>query len=304
MATSSTGGSRAIEVLHGANAIHGLGASGGIINLITRSRRTLWSRASAPTARSRPRVQRERRLRRQLQFSNRFGNADVLASLTSAIGHFLRRERRRDRRRQHARRHDGLANAERVSENRYDWEEQRIELTFNRYDIEGNNDWISVPASRRGNSEHRGQGTHPWRRRSQQGHKHRLDLHQRRLPRPKPARAGIQPGSRIDLRRGNRADRDVPGSGARSEPHRPVAEQLGKGRPEVTLAKDKIAGLPLSLVYGVDVLVDETWQSLIRTGRSWVPKSRYENYAPFLQAEFTGIDRLTVTAGIRQANPG
>jgi iron complex outermembrane receptor protein len=31
----------------------------------------------------------------------------------------------------------------------------------------------------------------------------------------------------------------------------------------------------------------------------WVPKSRYENYAPFLQAEFTGIERLTATAGIR-----
>jgi iron complex outermembrane receptor protein len=31
----------------------------------------------------------------------------------------------------------------------------------------------------------------------------------------------------------------------------------------------------------------------------WVPKSTYENYAPFLQAEFTGIDNLTVTGGVR-----
>ena len=29
----------------------------------------------------------------------------------------------------------------------YDWEESRVELTFNRYDIKGNNDWISVPGS-------------------------------------------------------------------------------------------------------------------------------------------------------------
>ncbi len=38
---------------------------------------------------------------------------------------------------------------------------------------------------------------------------------------------------------------------------------------------------------------------LIQTGRSWVPKSRYENYAPFLQVDYIGIDRLTVTGGVR-----
>jgi iron complex outermembrane receptor protein len=65
------------------------------------------------------------------------------------------------------------------------------------------------------------------------------------------------------------------------------------------LSKDQLASLPLNVVYGFDVLVDETWQSLIATGRSWVPKSRSENYAPFLQSEFTGVDRLVVTAGIR-----
>jgi iron complex outermembrane receptor protein len=52
-------------------------------------------------------------------------------------------------------------------------------------------------------------------------------------------------------------------------------------------------------VYGLDVIRDETWQSLIQTGRVWVPKSTYENYAPFLQAEFVGIDDLTVTGGVR-----
>src|SRR5690606_18489773 len=68
---------------------------------------------------------------------------------------------------------------------------------------------------------------------------------------------------------------------------------------KVTLSRQDVAGLPVSLVYGFDVLVDETWQSLILTGRSWVPKSRYENYAPFLQIDYTGIDRLTVTGGVR-----
>jgi iron complex outermembrane receptor protein len=31
----------------------------------------------------------------------------------------------------------------------------------------------------------------------------------------------------------------------------------------------------------------------------WVPKSTYENYAPFLQLELTAIDNLTVTGGVR-----
>jgi iron complex outermembrane recepter protein len=57
--------------------------------------------------------------------------------------------------------------------------------------------------------------------------------------------------------------------------------------------------LPVSLVYGFDVLVDTTWQSLIQTGRSWVPESKSENYAPFLQADFTGVDNLTITGGVR-----
>src|SRR6185503_18579417 len=74
------------------------------------------------------------------------------------------------------------------------------------------------------------------------------------------------------------------------------SEKLGL---KLTLSKDQLAGLPLNLVYGLDVLVDETWQSLIQTGRTWVPKSRYENYAPFLQAEFTGINRLIVSTGVR-----
>jgi outer membrane receptor protein involved in Fe transport len=74
------------------------------------------------------------------------------------------------------------------------------------------------------------------------------------------------------------------------------SEKLGL---KLTLNKEQMAGLPFNFVYGLDMLVDETWQSLIRTGRTWVPKSRYENYAPFLQTEFTGVDRLLVTAGVR-----
>lgn len=68
---------------------------------------------------------------------------------------------------------------------------------------------------------------------------------------------------------------------------------------KVTLAKEQLAGSPINLVYGIDFLNDNTYQELVQTGRKWVPETDYENIAPYLQAEFTGIDRLTVTAGVR-----
>ncbi|HSX83969.1 MAG TPA: TonB-dependent receptor, partial [Cellvibrio sp.] len=68
---------------------------------------------------------------------------------------------------------------------------------------------------------------------------------------------------------------------------------------KLTLVKNELANLPVNLIYGVDLLQDETWQELIQTGRAWVPPSHYENYAPYLQAEFTGIDKLTLTTGVR-----
>ena len=68
---------------------------------------------------------------------------------------------------------------------------------------------------------------------------------------------------------------------------------------KVTLAKQQIAGLPVDLVYGIDFLEDETWQALIQTGRSWVPATEYQNYAPFVQVEYTGIENLHVVGGIR-----
>ncbi|MET0535760.1 MAG: TonB-dependent receptor, partial [Steroidobacter sp.] len=182
----------------------------------------------------------------------------------------------------------------------YNWDDQRVELTFNRYDVESNHDWISVPGNVAANfptTAVRGQ-----------------------IPgegaRNKVTNISLAYTNDVWLGQSLRAQlfsQDLESTyGAEIEPIATFQDPLlgpnlidqsqnssEKVGVKVTLAKDDIAGLPLGLVYGFDVLRDETWQSLIRTDRMWVPKSRYENYAPFLQAEFTGVDRLTVTAGIR-----
>jgi iron complex outermembrane receptor protein len=57
--------------------------------------------------------------------------------------------------------------------------------------------------------------------------------------------------------------------------------------------------LPISLVYGFDILQDQTWQALVQTGRTWVPETQYINYAPYAQVEYSGITALNITAGVR-----
>lgn len=61
----------------------------------------------------------------------------------------------------------------------------------------------------------------------------------------------------------------------------------------------EVADSPVDVIFGVDVLTDETHQSLIQTGRDWVPLAKYNNVAPFVQldAEIAGF--LTLAGGVR-----
>jgi iron complex outermembrane receptor protein len=291
-----------VEVLHGANAIHGLGASGGIINLITRRpSETLQQSVNVDGTFQTHNIGESGDYGIAYSISNRFGNADVLASLSlrdsgisyDANGKVIGADNTQG---------DTMDSKSRNAflKTGYEWSGQRLEVMFNLYDIEGNNDWISVPGSV-------AQGL------------------------PSTAVKGTIPGegarnevTNIGLSYSNE---DLFGQTLRAQAYRqdlestygaevaPIAtfqdpkygpnlidqsqnnsEKLGL---KLTLAKDRLVDLPLNLVYGLDVLRDETWQSLIQTGRVWVPKSTYENYAPFLQAEFVGVDNLTVTGGVR-----
>ncbi|WP_435995249.1 TonB-dependent receptor [Brevundimonas sp. LjRoot202] len=62
-----------------------------------------------------------------------------------------------------------------------------------------------------------------------------------------------------------------------------------------------IAPLPgLSALVGLDALRDTTWQGLILTGRDWVPETRYESLAPFMQLNQRLFDgRLNLSGGLR-----
>jgi len=60
-----------------------------------------------------------------------------------------------------------------------------------------------------------------------------------------------------------------------------------------------LEGLPIDLVTGVDLLRDRTFQSLAQTNRNWVPETTFRNWAPFAQADLDLGERVTLTTGLR-----
>lgn len=56
---------------------------------------------------------------------------------------------------------------------------------------------------------------------------------------------------------------------------------------------------PVSMYFGIDFLQDTTSQSLIFSGRNWVPEAEFNNRAPFVQFDWEAADWLKLTGGAR-----
>ena len=291
-----------VEVLHGANAIHGMGASGGVINLITKK----------------PAAKLEQNLRLNTGFqtedvgesadyglsyslSNRVGDADVIAGISlrdmgvayDGHGQIIGADNTQGDT-MDSQSWNGFVKTG------YDWDDQRIELMLNRYEIENKNNWVSVPGdesegipSSAVKGDITGAGAKNevtaislnYTNEDFLGHKLRLQGFSQDFAATYGAEAVPLATFQDPAYGPNLIDQSQNNS-----------EKLGM---KLTLVKNELANLPVNLIYGVDLLQDETWQELIQTGRAWVPPSHYENYAPYLQAEFTGIDKLTLTTGVR-----
>jgi iron complex outermembrane receptor protein len=69
---------------------------------------------------------------------------------------------------------------------------------------------------------------------------------------------------------------------------------------KLTYAWQDVVWQGLQLVAGADYLRDKTYQELAQTGRLWVPEMIYKGWAPFLQLEQKMLDeRLRVSGGLR-----
>jgi len=66
----------------------------------------------------------------------------------------------------------------------------------------------------------------------------------------------------------------------------------------ITMNWAKVADLPVDVTAGVDFMNDKTFQELAQTGRKWVPETEFENWAPYAQLSYQA-NGLTLSGGLR-----
>ena len=67
----------------------------------------------------------------------------------------------------------------------------------------------------------------------------------------------------------------------------------------LTYARPAVANTPVDIVAGLDFLRDRTFQRLALTDRNWVPETTFLNYAPFAQLDVDAFDWLSLSGGLR-----
>lgn len=289
-----------IEVIHGANAIQGTGATGGIINLVTRkaeSGQPAEFRTALGLTANDDLDSDSFGVRGHAQYAAGFDEWDVLLGATWAdTGLFFDAE-------------DRPIGVDPIQGDIMDGTEydlfakvgyeagpQRFQLTVNRFEFESGGDWVNEPGDRE---------------------------------------AGIPATSAPGDVRGEPARNDVstiafdytrtalgPGDFRWQLYHQDFAATFGGGAfgvfqdPEIgedvfdqsenqseKLGSKLTYSIPdlterLDLTLGLDWVRDTTSQELIQTGRTWVPESDYVNWAPFLQAGYE-IGNLHLSGGVR-----
>ncbi|HEX7050427.1 MAG TPA: TonB-dependent receptor, partial [Longimicrobiales bacterium] len=74
------------------------------------------------------------------------------------------------------------------------------------------------------------------------------------------------------------------------------SEKIGT---RLTYARRRLGRAPLDLITGFDFLRDKTFQRLALTDRNWVPVTKFVNYAPFLQLDLEAAEWLSLSGGLR-----
>ncbi|HET7322417.1 MAG TPA: TonB-dependent receptor [Longimicrobiaceae bacterium] len=67
----------------------------------------------------------------------------------------------------------------------------------------------------------------------------------------------------------------------------------------LTYARDAVLRTPVDVVAGFDFLRDKTFQRLALTNRNWVPVTKFYNYAPFVQLDLPALPWLSLSGGLR-----
>jgi iron complex outermembrane receptor protein len=296
-----------VEVIYGSNALQGIGATGGVVNQVT---------VGAPAGDG-----WAIRTLNQSSAADGFGG-DSLGAKTAGLaswrgGEFdatagLSFERRGVFRDAEGRRIgiDGAQGEIQDSDSwsafgRFGWQvsdSARFEIVANRFNLEGNGHYVTVAGDRAAaipTSSERGETP------------------------------GEQPSNRAELLSASFNDkdlaggnlvaqaffsrtRDIFGGGTFATFQDPAIDPTGNLFDQSVNNSRKLGGklsyeraVPgfddLLVTAGIDALFDRTAQSLLLTGRDWVPESKFRSIAPFLQGNLKLLDgKLRLAGGVRR----
>lgn len=293
-----------IEVIHGANALQGLGASGGIINIITkrapRQDGETFQDIGIGASTALPGQSDGTGYRASYLFGTRNGAFDFVGGLSySSEGLY----------------YDGNGDAIAVNDIQGDlmdarshnlfakagWQlddERRLQLTASRYELQGNNDYITV----NGNLATGQLATSARGSREGDGARNRstsltLDYSDKAL-------AGGYFQAQLYWVDFNglygasgwgdfwRDGRDLHWW----DQSQNVSEKLGG---KFSWSRDNLFDQRLRVTLGLDWARDKTYQELVVARMNWVPETQYESWSPFVQAEWWISDRIMLTGGLR-----
>jgi len=293
-----------IEVIHGANALQGLGASGGIINIITkrapRQDGDSFQDVSIAASTALPHESDSAGYRASYLFGTRSGAFDFVGGASYASEGLY---------------YDGdgkplainAVQGDLMDSRSYNlfakggWNidaDRRLQLTANRYQLQGNNDYVvvegdavnGIPASsERGDPE----GEGPRNRTTSVV----LDYTDKSL-----AGGYLQAQMYwVDFAAlyGDSDWGDFWGDGRDPDWHDQSQNRSEKTGGKFSWSRGDLFGLRLRATLGLDLARDITSQELIRAGLDWVPETTYESWSPFVQAEWWLTDTLMLTGGLR-----
>lgn len=295
-----------VEVIHGASAIHGLGATGGIINFITRRpsqdtlKQSMNVQITTPTGEFGDETSG---YRSDYNLSGSKNDFEYTLGLSyERQGVFLDADGTEI----------GVDNVQGdiMNSKSYDlftklgyWidDDQHIEASLNRYQVKGGNDYVSVDGDiEKGEPTTSVRGTPvgeaPYNRVLTTSLKYQnYDL------------AGME----FTAQAYRQEFEALFGALASSSFYDPTlapdridqteTESVKKGA-KFTLVKDGLFDDKLKVTTGLDLLRDNTSQNLALTGRRYAPEIIHKNYAPFLQLQFKPIDKVVLNAGVRYEN--
>lgn len=289
-----------IEVIHGASAEHGLGATGGIINFVTRKPASgQVNQSVSASATSDDDVDSDGQgYKLNYRVSGQSGNWEYLGGATyqqrgvfydgkdDIVGIAYPGEI------QNSDSHDVLGKIGYWLD-----DDQNIEFFVNRFRLEGNGDYEPVPGDRANGVPTTARPGNP------DGEPEYNEVTTARLS----YTHDDWMGNRVDTQLYRQSFRAqfattpffpyLDGSGdTQFDQTRNESDKLGG---KFTLTREGLFDDHLTLTTGLDLLQDETTQVLVETDRTYVPESRFRNLAAFLQANLSVTDRLSVHGGAR-----